>query len=117
MFRYPKDPRQFFIKRIIGLPGERVRINNGRVTIVNARYPKGFLVEEQYLFPPNRATYPEMDIVVPERQFFVLGDNRDFSSDSRVWGLLPQKNIVGRAFLRAWPPGRVGIIPEAQFSR
>lgn len=110
IFRYPKDTRQFFIKRIIGLPGDRVVIKNGRVSIVNSAHQEGMLVEETYLFPPNRPTHPETDVTVPEEQFFVLGDNRDFSSDSRVWGFLPKTLIVGKALFRAWPPGKLGTI-------
>lgn len=112
IFRYPKDPRQFFIKRVIGLSGERVVIKEGRVYIFNAAHSEGLLVDEQYLSPPNRPTHPEMDVTVPDRQVFVLGDNRDFSSDSRIWGFLPEDLIVGRALFRAWPPERFGTIPS-----
>lgn len=115
IFRYPKDTQQFFIKRIIGLPGDRVVIKNGRVSIMNSTHQDGMLIEEAYLFPPNRPTHPETDVTVPEGEFFVLGDNRDFSSDSRVWGFLPKTLIVGKAFFRAWPLGKLGTInPLAQ---
>ena len=110
VFRYPKDPRQFFIKRIIGLPGERVEIHNGRITIFNTEFPKGFLLDEMYLSPPNRPTNPESVAIVPEGMYFVLGDNRDFSSDSRVWGMLERNLIVGKVFLRAWPFNRASIL-------
>lgn len=112
VFRYPKDPQQFFIKRVIGLPGERVVIKNGRVHIISSLHPEGLLIKEEYLVPPNRPTYPEKEVTVPPDQIFVLGDNRDFSSDSRVWGFLPKTLIVGRALFRAWPLDRFGVIPE-----
>lgn len=116
VFHYPKDPGQFFIKRIIGLPGEHVVIKNGRVSIINPQDPKGVLIDEPYLSPPNRPTYPDMEITLPQGQYFVLGDNRDFSSDSRIWGELPRSLLVGRVLLRAWPLGRAGVISKAQFS-
>lgn len=116
VFRYPRDPRQFFIKRIIGLPGEEIEIKNGRIKIHNTGYPDGFLLEESYLKPPDRTTNPDLTITLDEGDFFVLGDNRDFSSDSRVWGVLERDFIVGRALFRAWPVARLGIIPDQSFS-
>ena len=110
VFRYPRDPSQFFIKRIIGLPGEEVDIKSGRVTIVNAEHPKGFVVDEAYLDPPNKPTYPDGERKLGLDEYFVLGDNRDFSSDSRVWGILPKKLITGRTLLRVWPPSRLGVV-------
>lgn len=112
VFRYPRDPRQFFIKRIVGLPGERVEIKEGRVKIFNADYPEGFTWEEPYLDPPNRPTHPDIKITLEEGEYVVLGDNRDFSSDSRVWGGLEKKFIVGRALFRVWPPAKFGLVPD-----
>lgn len=110
VFRYPHDPHQFFIKRIIGLPGEEVDIKSGRVTITNAQHPSGFTVDEPYLDPPNRATYPDVHRKLGIDEYFVLGDNRDFSSDSRIWGLLSKKLITGRTLFRVWPPKRFGPV-------
>jgi len=112
VFRFPRDPRQFFIKRIIGLPGERIEIHGGRVRIFNSEFPNGFTLDEPYLSPPNRPTHPEYTITLGKNQFFVLGDNRDFSSDSRIWGVLERKFIVGRAIFRAWPITRFGLVPD-----
>lgn len=108
VFRYPKDPRQFFIKRVVGLPGERVVIKDGKITIFNTKNPDGFLLDEIYLDPPNHPTRPDMTVALERDQYFLLGDNRDFSSDSRVWGLLDRDLIVGRAIFRAWPLERWG---------
>ena len=110
VFHYPKDPRQFFIKRVIGLPGERVNIQKGKIMIFNARYPDGFTMDEQYL-NPGRLTHPDSAITLGLHEYFVLGDNRDFSSDSRVWGPLDRKFMVGRVVFRAWPVARFGTIP------
>ena len=110
VFRYPRDQSQFFIKRIMGLPGEEVDIKSGHVTIVNAEHPAGFVVNEPYLDPPNRPTYPDVRRTLGVDEYFVLGDNRDFSSDSRIWGILPKKLITGRTLLRVWPVSRLGVV-------
>lgn len=110
VFRYPQDPRQFFIKRIIGLPGERVEIRAGRVAIFNQSNAGGLILGEDYLSPADRLTYPDIEAVLDNDEYFVLGDNRDQSSDSRVWGPLPRKFIVGRVIFRAWPVTRLGLI-------
>ena len=112
VFRYPRDPRQFFIKRIIGLPGERVKIEKGRVEIFNAEYPDGFTLQEEYLDPPGRSTHSDSETTLKDGEYFVLGDNRDFSSDSRLWGVLPREFIVGRAVFRAWPFARFGPVAD-----
>lgn len=110
VFHYPKDPSQFFIKRIIGLPGERVIITNSHVVIENSKHPQGFVLDEPYLDPANRVTEPPMEVLLGTGDFFVLGDNRAYSADSRIWGPLPRDLIVGRTLLRAWPLGRVGAV-------
>ncbi len=112
VFRYPRDPRQFFIKRIVGLPREEVDIKSGRVMILNAEHPSGFVVDESYLDPSNRATYPDVHRKLGMDEYFVLGDNRDFSSDSRIWGTLSKELITGRTLFRVWPPNRFGPVIE-----
>ncbi len=116
VFRYPRDPRQFFIKRIIGLPGEKVETKDGRVKLYNAAYPDGFTLEEFYLVPPGKETQPNLTITLGQDEYFVLGDNRGFSSDSRVWGPLHKKLIVGRVLFRAWPLSRLGAVKDYSFS-
>lgn len=109
VFKYPKDTSQYFIKRIIGLPGERVQIDGGKVRIFNTEHPDGVVIEEPYL-PSNDATFGKSDIVsLGSSEYYVLGDNRLASSDSRVWGILPEKNIVGRAWFRAFPISEFGL--------
>lgn len=103
VFRFPNDPSQFFIKRIIGLPGETVRVQGGEVTVSSSAYPQGKVLDEDYI---AELTPGNVEIRLDENEYFVLGDNRDASSDSRRWGPLPEHLIIGKAWLRAWPLDR-----------
>lgn len=110
IFRYPNDPKKFFVKRIIALPNETISINSdGVVTIINNANPDGFELDEPYVKNMQLQSYPTTEI--PESEYFVMGDNRSGSSDSRVWGLLPEKNIVGRALIRLVPFAHAGFQP------
>lgn len=101
----------YYIKRIIGLPGETIKITDGKVTIQNDKNPNGFVLEEPYLKNiSNENLAPKK---LEANQYFVMGDNRPASSDSRVWGTLPKDNIVGRAFLRLMPIQKIGAFPGA----
>ncbi len=108
VFRYPNNPSIFFIKRVIGLPGETVSINHGIVTITKAN-GSTLPLSEPYVVNED-ATYTK-DVTLGSDQYFVMGDNRPNSSDSRVWGPLPRKNIVGRVDLRLLPVGNAGFFP------
>ncbi len=108
VFKYPNDPNQFFIKRIVGLPGERVRIVNSSVVIYNEEFPSGMTLNEPYV---EVYRDEEIDTELSSGEYYVLGDNRKASSDSRTWGALDSDFIVGRPFLRLLPPQRVNIFP------
>ncbi len=108
IFRYPKNPSEFFIKRIIGLPGETVSIHNNIVSVAQAGGSTVALAEPYVV---NLGDGPDTSFAVPAGEYFVMGDNRPESSDSRVWGLLPAQNIIGRAFLRLLPLQQAGIFP------
>ena len=96
IFDYPKDTRQVYVKRVVGLPGEIVAIRDGRVSI------NGNLLAETY---KTFAAHGDMTAhAVPSGQYFVMGDNRDVSDDSRYWGDLPRRDIIGRAVACYWPP-------------
>jgi len=108
IFKYPLDPSQYFIKRIIGLPGETVNIRGGTVSITKAdgttlNLPEGYV--------KNIGNGADMSVSVPQDRYFVMGDNRPESSDSRYWGLLPHANIVGRAYVRLLPVNEIGVLP------
>ncbi len=110
IFRYPNDPKKFFVKRIIALPSESLSIDsNGVVTIYNETTPDGIVLDEPYVKNIQKQSYPKTQI--PDGEYFVMGDNRSGSSDSRTWGLLPEKNIVGRALIRLVPFAHAGIHP------
>lgn len=100
VFKNPRNPPQRFIKRIIGLPGETVEIKDGQVTIFNE---KGSQVLDESEYLSFGQTLGNVRVSLKEREYFVLGDHRISSSDSRQWGALPKENIVGRVYLRLWP--------------
>ena len=104
VFSFPMDPKQDLIKRVIGLPGESISVQDGKVMI------NGVPLEEPYIAAPPiyNGTWE-----VPEGQLFVLGDNRNESKDSHEWGLLPVENVVGRAILIYWPPPQWQVIDHA----
>ena len=115
VFRYPNDLSVDYIKRVIGLPGENVLIENGAVTIFNTDNPDGLKLKEPYL-PSDTYTsggpyFPEgKKTLVPLNSYFVLGDNRTRSSDSRFWGTMPKDDVVGKAWFRYWPFVRAGFM-------
>ncbi|MEZ4195307.1 MAG: signal peptidase I [Candidatus Paceibacterota bacterium] len=111
IFRYPKDPSKFFIKRIIGLPGDTIQIEDTTVTITNEAHPEGFVLNEPYVHSMRSNSY--LEETLGDREYFVMGDNRDESSDSRMWGVLQEERIIGRAFLRLFPPSVAEILPGA----
>lgn len=117
VFRYPQMPSSRYIKRIIGLPGEKIEIKEGKIMI----YKNGdsfFLDESNYLSPfveTSPKKWPFISERLRDNEYFVLGDNRSSSSDSRVWGLLPRENIIGRVFLRAWPPSVLAKIETPNY--
>ena len=110
IFRFPQDPSKFFIKRIIGLPGETIEIAEGAITIKNSTYPEGFFINEPYVELVSKRSTP-LTTVLLDDEYFVLGDNRGASSDSRSWGPLQENLIVGKALLRLLPVTALDILP------
>jgi signal peptidase I len=109
VFRYPKDPSKFFIKRIIGMPGDTIYISGREVKLTNTTYPEGIILDEPYVHSMKPGT--TITEVLGADEYFVMGDNRDQSSDSRAWGVLQREKIVGRAFLRLFPINEIGAFP------
>ncbi|NCU28063.1 MAG: signal peptidase I [Candidatus Moranbacteria bacterium] len=108
IFKYPLDPKRFFIKRIIGLPNESIEVKDGIITIKNTSNPQGFTYPEPYLKQDFKDTFSYQ---TANDEYFVLGDNRARSSDSRYWGSLPKNLIIGRAFVRLLPLKDISYLP------
>lgn len=113
IFRYPRNPTEFFIKRVIGLPGETVRIQRGAVSVETTN-GEVLNIAEPYVV--NEGNGGNLSVTLTEEEYFVLGDNRPESSDSRVWGTLPRENIVGRAFVRLLPLQQFSVFPGSVLS-
>jgi len=120
IFKPPANPSQNYIKRIIGLPGETVEVSAEGVKIINTEHPNGISLGEEYI-PEGTITRPlnnddKTSTVLGDGQYFVLGDNREHSSDSREWGTLPRTNMIGRAWLTIKPLDRFGIQRRVDYS-
>lgn len=117
VFRYPRNPQEYFIKRVIALPGEEVEIREGSVYIYNEENPDGVLLYENYLSPGEK-TYGliEEKLKLGEDEYFVLGDNRNSSKDSRSFGPVNRSFVTGRVLLRGWPFNRIRLFEAPQYS-
>jgi signal peptidase I len=109
VFRYPKNPSVFYIKRIIGLPGEKIEITRNQVKIYNQENPNGFILDESAYLSAGVETQGDQTINLSNQEYFVMGDNRMYSSDSRSWGPVPSDDIIGKVVLRAWPFGKAAL--------
>jgi signal peptidase I len=108
VFQYPGNPVDDYIKRVIGIPGDIVEIQNGNVLI------NGHIISEPYL-PSRTGEVYRGKWVVPADSYFVMGDNRLHSSDSRSWGMLAREYIIGQAWLSYWPPDLWGAVPKVSY--
>ncbi len=110
IFRYPKDRSKFFIKRIIGLPGDTLKINGSSIVIVNKEHPEGAAFNQSFI-APERQSNDHLSVTLGPNEYYVLGDNRKASSDSRYWGTLPARDLVGRALVRLFPLSSIELLP------
>jgi len=110
VFRYPRNPQEYFIKRIIALPNESIQIKDGEVHVYNNNNPQGFILEEDYLGNVETYSLNEEIIELSDNEYYVLGDNRTSSKDSRSFGSVDDSFIIGRVLLRGWPIDRMGFI-------
>lgn len=110
VFLSPEDKKKDFIKRLIGLPGEKIEISNGTVLIDDKAVGTDSVIKERYYY--NRGDFGEdgQSIQIPDDAYYVLGDNSISSRDSRYWGFMPKKYLIGKAFLIYWPPTRIRLI-------
>lgn len=119
VFKYPLDIKTAFVKRVIGLPGETVKIESGKVTVINKNHPDGVVLDETYLPSGLLTNIPtgaaKSEYPVPADQYFVMGDNRPASADSRSWGYLPKSDLIGRATLRLFPLNKATVVTHAAY--
>ncbi|MEI7620524.1 MAG: signal peptidase I [Candidatus Falkowbacteria bacterium] len=117
VFRYPQNPQEYFIKRIIGLPGERVEVRDGSVYIYNDKYPEGFVLDESVYLADNIKTYDLSEEIVTLRggEYFVLGDNRNASKDSRSFGAVNKSFLTGRVMFRGWPFNQITVFHTPEY--
>lgn len=104
IFRYPLNEKKNFIKRVVGLPGEKVEIRAGKIFVNGVRIPEPY--------PYNFADYDWGPVTIGPDEYFVLGDNRPYSSDSHSWGMLPTRDIIGKAWVSYWPSDEWGVVPD-----
>lgn len=116
VIRYPGDEREYFLKRIIGLPGERVQLVAGRVKIYNNIHPDGQFIDESRYLGATLLTAGDNDIKLGADEFFVMGDNRGASLDSRRFGPVKKSEVVGRALLRGYPFKRIGFLLQNNYA-
>lgn len=116
VMRHDEDTREYFLKRVIGLPGEKLKIQGGKVVVYNAAHPNGTVVDESAYLPEFVFTPGEQIVTLAPDEYFVMGDNRSVSYDSRRFGAVKRKNIVGRVWLRGWPLDKFGRFAHPDYN-
>ena len=114
VFRYPLDQSQFFIKRIIGLPGETIEVSDNTVKIISLSNTEWKILKEDYL-DKTQKTLGNVMVKLKDNQYFVMGDNRLHSSDSRQWGILDKKFIDGKVTMRLWPLNTIKLVHKVEY--
>lgn len=112
VFKYPKDPKQYFIKRVIGLPGEKIKIEDNRIFVNGTKIDETYLPETIETVLPLRGYG---DITLASDEYFLLGDNRTQSLDSRIFGPVKREFLIGRTWIRGWPFNRVTVFENPKY--
>jgi signal peptidase I len=115
VFKYPKKPTDFFIKRVIGLPGEKVSIKNNKIVIYNLAHAGGFVLDESSYLPETTETNGDIEVTLGQDEYYVLGDNRTSSLDSRAFGPINKSYIIGKTWLRGWPINKFKVFKEINY--
>jgi signal peptidase I len=113
VFKSPTSEKEYFLKRIIGLPSERVKVEDNKIIIYNEEHPQGIIIDEKYL---TENTPGNIGISLGSDEYFVLGDNRDSSMDSRRFGSIKKSDIVGKTWLRGWPLTRISTFQSPEYN-
>ena len=116
VFKYPRDPSQYFIKRIIGLPNETLEIKDGKITVFNGDNRDGLLLKENYL-EEDVKTFGDRTISLGVEEYFIMGDNRLASFDSRSFGPIKRESIVGKVWFRGWPFNKLKIFETPEYNQ
>ncbi|OGG24583.1 signal peptidase I [Candidatus Gottesmanbacteria bacterium RIFCSPLOWO2_01_FULL_43_11b] len=114
IFKSPGNPEIDYIKRIIGLPGDTVMLRNDTMYVNDSEVEEPYLSPDITIFGGSYLT-EDQEIVVPEGEYFVMGDNRPHSADSREFGTVPKEDFIGKAFLRYWPFSKFGVVPQPSY--
>lgn len=115
VLKNPRGQSDFYIKRVIGLPGENVIVRNGEVQVVSAAYPNGVVLDEHAYLDSGARTTGDLNLTLQPDEYFILGDNRRASLDSRSFGPIKKKEIVGRTWVRAWPLNKLRVFERPQY--
>lgn len=110
VFKAPPDPEKDYVKRVIGLPHDRVLLKNGVIYVNNKKLDESAYIKPEIETSAGAFLRDSQEITVTEENYFVLGDNRPHSSDSREWGFVPKKNIIGKSFFAYWPLDTIGFV-------
>lgn len=116
VFKYPRDPSQYFIKRILGLPNETLEIKNGKITVFNNDNRDGLVLEEEYLEEEVK-TFGDRTISLGADEYFIMGDNRLASFDSRSFGPIERESIVGKVWFRGWPFNKLKVFETPEYNQ
>lgn len=116
IFRSPRGQKDYLIKRVIALSEERIRISKGKIHIYNNQFPQGIVLDESQYLSAGTITRGDIDITLAKNSYYVLGDNRNASLDSRTFGPVNEEYIIGKTWFRGWPFDAIGIIKMPTFA-